>query len=65
MASKIEEFLNKILSSRYGKDVRQAIHDGIHQCYEDGKVGATDLIARERINNLFKLTPGPQQATLN
>lgn len=58
MASKIEEFLNKILSSRYGKDVRQAIHDGIHQCYEDGKVGSVDLIARERINNLFTLTPG-------
>lgn len=52
MASKIEEFLNKILSSRYGKDVRQAIHDGIHQCYEDGKAGSTDLIARERIDNL-------------
>lgn len=35
MASKIEEFLNKILSNRYGKDVRQAIHDGIKQCYSD------------------------------
>ena len=35
MASKIEQFLNKILSSRYGKDVRQAIHDGIKQCYDD------------------------------
>ena len=52
MASKIEEFLNKILSSRYGKDVRQAIHDGIEQCYEDGKAGAVDLLARERIDNL-------------
>ena len=52
MASKIEEFLNKILSSRYGKDVRQAIHDGIYQCYEDGKVGAVDLLARKRIDNL-------------
>lgn len=52
MASKIEEFLNKILSSRYGKDVRQAIHDGIHQCYEDGKAGTTDLVAREQIANL-------------
>ena len=29
MASKIEEILNKILSSRYGKDVRKSIHDGI------------------------------------
>lgn len=35
MASSIEQNLNKILSSRYGKDVRQAIHDGIKQCYDD------------------------------
>lgn len=52
MASSIQQFLNKILSSRYGKDVRQAIHDGIHQCYEDGKAGAIDLVAREQIANL-------------
>ncbi|HJC90067.1 MAG TPA: hypothetical protein H9695_03735, partial [Candidatus Mediterraneibacter excrementigallinarum] len=52
MASNIEENLKKILSSRYGKDVRQAIHDGIHDCYEDGKAGATDLVAREQIANL-------------
>lgn len=44
--------LTKILSSRYGKDVRQAIHDSIHDCYEDGKAGSTDLIAREQIANL-------------
>lgn len=35
MASNIEQNLNKILSNRYGKDVRQAIHDGIKQCYDD------------------------------
>ena len=35
MTSSIQQFLNKILSSRYGKDVRQAIHDGIEQCYSD------------------------------
>ena len=35
MASNIQQFLNKILSSRYGKDVRQAIHDSIEQCYDD------------------------------
>ena len=51
MAS-IADHLNKILSAVYGKDVRQAIHDAIHQCYEDGKVGAVDLVARERIDNL-------------
>lgn len=50
--SNIEQNLQKILSSRYGKDVRQSIHDSIHDCYEDGKAGAVDLVARERINNL-------------
>lgn len=50
--SNIEQNLAFILSSRYGKDVRQAIHDAIHDCYEDGKAGATDLVAREQIANL-------------
>lgn len=50
--SNIEENLKKILGSVYGKDVRQAIHDSIHDCYEDGKTGAVDLIAREQIANL-------------
>ena len=50
--SNIEQNLQKILSSRYGKDVRQAIHDGIHDCYEDGKAGVVDLVAREQIANL-------------
>ena len=50
--SNIEQNLQKILTSRYGKDVRQAIHDGIHDCYEDGKSGAVDLVAREQIANL-------------
>lgn len=47
--SDIEQNLAFILSRRYGEDVRQAIHDAIHDCYEDGKAGATDLIAREQI----------------
>ncbi len=50
--SNIEQNLQKILTSRYGKDVRQSIHDSIHDCYEDGKAGATDLVAREQIANL-------------
>ena len=48
----IEQNLKKILSSRYGKNVRQAIHDSIYDCYEDGKAGAIDLVAREQIANL-------------
>ena len=50
--SKIAQYLNKILEAVYGKDVRQSIHDAIWQCYEDGKVGAVDLVAREQIANL-------------
>lgn len=50
--SDIMENLNKILTSRYGKDVRQSIHDGIRDCYEDGKAGSIDLVAREQIANL-------------
>lgn len=46
----IQENLKKILSSRFGKDVRKAIHDSIHDCYQDGKAGVTDLIARERLD---------------
>ena len=56
--SKIAQYLNKILEAVYGKDVRQSIHDAIWQCYEDGKVGAVDLVARERIDNLAKLSEG-------
>ena len=56
--SNIEEILKKILNAVFGKDVRQAIHDGIEQCYEDGKVGAVDLVARQRIDNLAKLPEG-------
>lgn len=54
----IQSLLRQLLQAVYGKDVRQAIHDAIHQCYEDGKAGAVDLIARERINNLAKLEEG-------
>ena len=55
--SNIEQNLAKILSSRYGRDVRQSIHDSIHDCYEDGKAGAVDLIAREQIANLVANVP--------
>ncbi|MGN0398814.1 MAG: hypothetical protein ACI4EO_01685 [Blautia sp.] len=48
----IRDYLKKILSSKYGKDVRQSIRDAIYQCYIDGKAGTIDLIARERIDNL-------------
>lgn len=45
----IADYLKKILSAVYGRDVRQAIHDAIRQCYEDGKAGSIDLTAREEV----------------
>ena len=51
MAS-ITDILRQILSARYGKDVRQAIHDGIQQCYYDGKAGSIDLEARQDIQTI-------------
>lgn len=54
----IQDFLNDILKAIYGKDVRQSIHDAIQQCYYDGKAGAVDLEARQRIDNLAKLEDG-------
>lgn len=52
--STISEYLKQILSARYGKDVRQAIHDGIKQCYDDGRSGSIDLMARNQIEALNK-----------
>lgn len=49
----IYDYLNSILKSIYGKDVRKSIHDAIYQCYKDGKAGSIDVTARERINNII------------
>ena len=48
----IQEYLDKIKNAVYGREVRQAIHDGIEECYKDGKAGAVDLVAREQIAEL-------------
>lgn len=50
--SNIQENLAAILEAIYGRDVRQAIHDAIEDCYTDGKVGATDLKARNDIDEI-------------
>lgn len=42
----IVDNLKLIVNAQKGKDVRQAIHDGIQQCYSDGKSGVIDLEAR-------------------
>lgn len=58
----IADNLYKILHAVYGRDVRQAIHDAIHDCYDEGKAGVTDLQAREdieTINNALDLKLDP------
>ena len=54
----IQEYLDKIKNAVYGREVRQAIHDGIEQCYKDGKAGAVDLEARQRIDEFTHLAEG-------
>lgn len=45
MATTLETILNDILTTVYGKDVRQAIHDGIQQCYADA-TGNPESVAK-------------------
>lgn len=52
----IETALEYILTAQYGKDVRQAIHDAIHACFDEGGSGSIDLTARENIQNLTLAT---------
>lgn len=52
----IETALEYILTAQYGKDVRQAIHDAIHACFDEGGSGSIDLTAREGIQNLTLAT---------
>ena len=37
----LQTYLKKIMSAVYGKDVRQAIHDSIEQCYNDCNTAAS------------------------
>lgn len=41
MSSRIAQLLAGILSSVYGRDIRQTIHDAIEQCYTDVTGGVT------------------------
>ena len=61
--SEIETYLSQILSAVYGRDVRQAIHNAIEQCYLDGKTGAIDLLARQQLNALVASSAGITGAT--
>jgi len=57
--------LAQILSARYGKDVRQSIHDAIQQCYSDatGNPESVAAFAEEIIN--INSTISGLQTTIN
>lgn len=51
--SNIDNILEQILDAKYGRDVRQAIHDGIEECYaETGGTGLSDE-AKTALLNCF------------
>lgn len=51
--AEIKDYLAEIITAVYGRDVRQAIHDAINQCYVDGK--ADTRIQKAEINDDGKL----------
>lgn len=56
----IAELLTLIKTARYGRQVRDAIHDGIQQCYQDGKAGVQDLEARQLIEQTISVNEDQQ-----
>ena len=51
--AEIKDYLAEIITAVYGRDVRQAIHDAINQCYVDGK--ADTRVKKAEINDDGKL----------
>lgn len=51
--AEIKDYLAEIITAVYGRDVRQAIHDAINQCYVDGK--ADTRVQKAEINDEGKL----------
>lgn len=51
--AEIKDYLAEIITAVYGRDVRQAIHDAINQCYVDGK--ADTRVQKAEINDDGKL----------
>lgn len=64
--------LAQILSARYGKDVRQSIHDAIQQCYSDATGNpesvaafADDILDLKSADTNINTTIGNMQNTIN
>ncbi len=62
----IQTILDQILKARYGKDVRQSIHDGIQMCYDDAKnnaIGNSETLISN--GNYSEKLPDSNQADIN
>ena len=64
--------LAQILSARYGKDVRQSIHDAIQQCYSDATGNpesvaafAEDILDLQEADTNFNTTIGNMQTAIS
>ena len=64
--SVIADLLNQIKTAVYGRDVRQAIHDAIRQCYLDSTEGITPVITTETVSggHNIKITIGADTTTV-
>lgn len=64
--SVISDLLNQIMTAVYGKDVRQAIHDAIQQCYLDSAEGITPVITTETVSggHNINITVGADTTTV-
>lgn len=62
--SKMNEYLSKIMSARYGKDVRQSIHDGIKELDEVARTaqGSATLSAQTAIDKANEALAASQEA---
>lgn len=53
--SDIQDLLALIMGASRGDQVRDSIVDAIFQCYQDGKAGTVDLVARNLINGAMNV----------
>ena len=60
MPNNIEDCLDDILNAKYGKDVRQSIHDGIELCYTDAlasQAAIVNLVSPDKIFRAINADP--------
>jgi hypothetical protein len=59
----IQDYLDDIMNAVYGEEVRSSIVGAITQCYEDGRTGAVDAIARGRLDVIEPIVESTQETT--